>query len=104
MDVAVDSFIPSLRTKVMRDDCCASNLSLQHHALVPQLKGPISYCGDDVQKERTLPPSEINVEMEDLQNFDPPTIRRLQAFCSLYIHHLLVVILIAFLLIGCALW
>jgi hypothetical protein len=103
MDVAVDSFI-SLRIKVARDDRCASNLSLQHRTLVPQLKGPISYCGDDVQKERTLPPSEINVEMEDLQNFDPPTIRRLQAFCSLYIHHLLVVILIAFLLIGCALW
>ena len=106
MDVAVDSFVPSPRTKVARDDCYASNLSLQHETLVPQLKAPTSYCGDDVERDCIQPPSAINVEMEpeDLQKFDPPIIRRLQAFCSLYIHHLLVVVLIAFLLIGCALW
>jgi hypothetical protein len=100
----VDGFNTYPRAKLTPDNSYTSRLPSRHQT--PRLisEDSTAYCGDDSQEDLIQPPFATNAEKERFRKFDPPMIRRLQAFCSLYAHHLLVVTLIALLQGGCALW
>jgi predicted ferric reductase len=96
----VDGSITYPRAKLTPDNSYASTIPSRRQTPRPRSADSTTYCGDDSQEDLIRP----NAEKERLRNFDPPMIRRLQAFCSLYAHHLLAVALIALLQSGCALW
>lgn len=102
--VNVDSFITAPRARLAPDDSCALEYSSQHPNFMPQSKDPTIHRAVDFEEHPIQPPSGIDLEREHLPNFNPPTVRRLQAFCSLYTHQLLAVLLIAAVISGCALW
>lgn len=104
MDGNVDGFITYPRARLTPDNSYTSRIPSRHQNPRPQSEESTRYCGDDSQEDLIQPPFGTNTEKERLRNFDPPAIRRLQAFCSLYAHHLLVVTLITLLQGGCALW
>lgn len=104
MNANVDSFITYPRAKLTPDDSHTSRSPSRHRNPRPRSGTSTKYCGDDSQEDLIQPPFSINAEKKQLCKFDPPTIRRLQAFYSIYAYHLLVVALIALLQGGCALW
>lgn len=100
----VDNFNTFPRAQLTPNNSYTSRLPSRHHTPRPLSEDSTTYCGDDSQEDLIQPPFNTSAEKERLRKFDPPMIRRLQAFCSLYAHHLLVVTLIALLQGGCALW
>ncbi|GAB7335550.1 hypothetical protein MBLNU13_g07888t2 [Cladosporium sp. NU13] len=104
MSANVEGFITLPRAKLTPDNCYTSRITSRRQTPRPRSEDSTRYYGDDSQDDLIHPPYGTNLEKERFRNFDPPTIRRLQAFCSLYAHHLLVVTLIALLQGGCALW
>ena len=104
MNANVDGFFTYPRAKLTPDNCYTSKIPSRHQTPRPRFEDSTRYCGDESQEDLIRLPFGTNLGKERLRKFDPPTIRRLQASCSLYAQHLLVVTLIALLQGGCALW